>query len=151
LAGSSGGVAAAELDELLGVLGCALELLDELESAGAALAPPEAEPDFDVSADEELGGVTPMDVLDDDEPGVAGVAEVPPEAELDEAPGAVEGDEGVALLLFAVLELEPGADEVRAASSRLHAARPKASATASARVVSFMCPPWLGIRKFRRQ
>jgi hypothetical protein len=147
LAGSSGGVAA-ELDELLGVLGCALELLDELESAGAALAPPEAEPDFDVSADEELGGVTPMDVLDDDEPGVAGVAEVPPEAELDEAPGAVEG---VALSLFAVLELEPGADEVRAASSRLHAARPKASATASARVVSFMCPPWLGIRKFRRQ
>jgi hypothetical protein len=147
LAGSSGGVAA-ELDELLGVLGCALELLDELESAGAALAPPEAEPDFDVSADEELGGVTPMDVLDDDEPGVA---EVPPEAELDEAPGAVEGDEGVALSLFAVLELEPGADEVRAASSRLHAARPKASATASARVVSFMCPPWLGIRKFRRQ
>jgi hypothetical protein len=124
------------------VLGCALELLgalellDELESAGAALAPPEAEPDFVVSADEELeelGGVTPMDVLDD------------------EAPGAVEGDDGVALSLRAVLELEPGADEVRAASSRLHAARPKASATASARVVSFMSPPWLGIRELRRQ
>jgi hypothetical protein len=89
-----------------------------------------------------------MDVLDDEDPGVAGVDdEVPPEAELDEAPGAVEGEEGVALSLFAVLELEPGADEVRAASSRLHAARPKASATASARVVSFMSPPWLGIRE----
>jgi hypothetical protein len=86
-----------------------------------------------------------MDVLDEEEPGVAGVDEAPA---LDEAPGAVDGDDGVALSLRAVLlELgEPGAFEVRLVSSRLHAARPKASATAIARVVSFMCPPWLGYR-----
>jgi hypothetical protein len=126
------------------LLGAAELELEEL--LGAALEPPEAAPDFVESADEELGGVTPMDVLDEEEPGVAGVDEAPA---LDEAPGAVDGDDGVALSLRAVLlELgEPGAFEVRLVSSRLHAARPKASATASARVVSFMCPPWLGYRK----
>ena len=130
------------------LLGCWAEL--ELESLllGAALAPPEAVPDFDASDDEELevlGGVTPTDVLDEDEPGVAGVAgEVPPEAELDEEPGALEGDDGVAVSLRALELGDPGADEVRAASSRLHAARPSAKATAIARAESFMCPPWLG-------
>jgi hypothetical protein len=96
-----------------GVLGCAAELELELESllfGEVALAPPEAEPDFDVSL------------------------------ELDEAP--VDGDEGE------VLELEePGVDEVLLVSPRSHAASPKASATAAARMESFMCPPWLGYLK----
>ena len=106
------------------LLGAAELELEEL--LGAAVEPPEAEPDFAVSAVEELeelgalGGVTPMVVLDEDEPGAAG-AEVPPAAELE----------------------APGAEEVRLVSSRLHAARLKANATASARVVSFMCPPGL--------
>ena len=126
-------------------LGAALEL--ELELDGAAVDPPEA--DFDVSVDEELealgalGGVTPMEVLDEDEPGAAGAA-VPPEAELDEEPGAVDGADGVAVSLRAVLELEePGADDVRS-GPLLQAARPKANATARVRIESFMCPPWLG-------
>jgi hypothetical protein len=141
-------------------LGWALELEElELESAGA-LAPPEAEPDFAESADEELGGVTLMDVLDedgegwlaepegvaalllDDESGVVELLPVPPtEAELDEEPGVVGA--GVALSLRALELEEPGADEVRS-GPLLQAARPKASATASARVESFMSPPWLG-------
>ena len=128
-------------------LGAALEL--ELELDGAALEPPEAGADFDVSVEEELealgalGGVTPMEVLDEEEPGVAG-ALVPPEAELDEEPGAVDGDDGVAVSLRAVLELEePGADDVRS-GPLLQAARPKANATARVRIESFMCPPWLG-------
>jgi hypothetical protein len=97
-----------------GVLGCAAEL--ELELLGllgeALLAPPEAEPDFEVSL------------------------------ELDEAPA--DGDEGE-VLGEAVLELEePGVDEVLLVSPRSQAASPKASATAAARMESFMSPPWLG-------
>jgi hypothetical protein len=99
-----------------GVLGCAAELELELEGlllGEVALAPPEAEPDFDVSL------------------------------ELDEAPA--DGDEGEVLGEVAVPELEePGVDEVLLVSPRSQAASPKASATAAARMESFMCPPWLG-------
>ena len=88
-----------------------------------------------------------MEVLDEEEPGVAG-ALVPPEAELDEEPGAVDGDDGVAVSLRAVLELEePGADDVRFAFLSPQAARPSAIATATARTESFMFPPWLGYKR----
>ena len=151
------GCAALELE-----LGEALE--PELESLllGEALAPPEAEPDFEVSELDELdelllgslelpllmptdeldepgaddalpeGGVA---LLDDEEPGV--VDDAPPEADPEVEPGALDGDDGVALL-----ELDEPEDLL--ALSRSHAARPKASATASARVESFMGPPWVG-------
>jgi hypothetical protein len=109
--------------EVLG-LGWAAELEPLLVLGEVALAPPEAEPDFAVSL--------PAEELDD-ELGEVG---------LDEAP--LDGDEGEVL---GVLELEePGVDEVLLELSlpRSHAARPKASATAAARMESFMCPPWLG-------
>jgi hypothetical protein len=101
----------------LGELG--LLLLEELGLLGL-LAPPEAEPDFALSLDE--------DGLD----------------ELDEAPP--DGDEGE-LLGEDVLELEePGPDEaLLGLSPRSHAARPRASATATAIAESFMCPPWVGV------
>jgi len=78
------------------------------------------------------------------------VALAPPEAEPGFAaslePGAVGLDE--VPLDGDVLELEePGADEVLLVSPRSHAARPRASASAIARVESFMCPPWVGVRK----
>jgi len=44
------------------------------------------------------------------------------------------------------LELD-APEEVLLVSPRSHAARPKASATATAKVESFMCPPWLGYEK----
>jgi hypothetical protein len=139
----------AEPDELLA---------GSLEPEGAALEPPEAEPDFEVSELDELdgllagsldgveealpeGGVAAL--LDDEEPGVADeelgvVDDAPPEADPEVEPGALDGDDGVALL-----ELdEPGAEEDLLALSRSHAARPKARATATARVESFMGPPW---------
>jgi len=96
-------------------------LLEELGLLGL-LAPPEAEPDFALSLDE--------DGLD----------------ELDEAPP--DGDEGE-LLGEDVLELEePGPDEaLLGLSPRSHAARPRASATATAIAESFMCPPRVGVYK----
>jgi hypothetical protein len=150
-------------------LGCADELELELESLlgaallGAVLEPPEAEPDLELSElaalegllaaslEPDPPGVTPTDVLDELEPG----AEAPPDGavappdgavalELEE-PGAVEGAE---LGEVALLELEePGADVVLLALSRSQAARPKAIATAIARVESFMGPPWLGYER----
>jgi len=96
------------------------------------LAPPEAEPDFGLSLEAEPDFVLSLE-------GDVG---------LDEAP--LDGDEGE-LLGEDVLELEePGVDDVLLVSPRSHAARPKASATATARVDSFMCPPWLG-RKEQQQ
>jgi hypothetical protein len=140
------------------LLGCALEL-DELESLllGAALAPPEAEPDLLGSlelpllmpADElEEPGVEGLDealpeggvaaLLDDEEPGVDDAPPVPPtEADPEVEPGALDGEDGLALLEVD----EPGAEDLLP-SPRSHAARPKASATATARVESFMGPPW---------
>ena len=105
-----------------------VELLGELVLPLAApLAPPEAEPGFAVSL--ELDPLIPVDELDE-EPGALG---------LDEAP--LDGD---------VLELEaPGADEVLLVSPRSHAARPRASATATAKMESFMCPPWVGTKEER--
>jgi hypothetical protein len=116
----------------------------ELELLGAALEPPEAEPDFEASLDPDP--LIPADELDelglDAEPGVDGVAEAPPvpptEAEPDDELGELDGD---VLLGEDALELdEPGA-EAPLDASRSHAARPKASATAAARIESFMCPP----------
>jgi hypothetical protein len=88
----------------------------------------------------EADPLIPADELDD-EPGAVG---------LDEAP--LDGDEGE-LLGEDVLELEePGVDEVLLESPpRSHAARPKASATAAARMESFMCPPWLGYKRRKQQ
>lgn len=129
----------ADEPELLGLLGCAAEEL-ELESlllgllGEAELAPPEAEPDFGASL--ELDPLIPAEELLDD----------PGELGLDEAPA--DGDEGE-LLGEVALELdEPGVDEVLfGLSPRSHAARPKASATATATVDSFMCPPWVGTKE----
>jgi hypothetical protein len=107
-----------------------VELLGELVLPLAApLAPPEAEPGFAASL--EPDPLIPADELDD-EPGAVG---------LDEAP--LDGE---------VLELEaPGADEVLLVSPRSHAARPRASATATARAESFMCPPWVGYERRTQQ
>lgn len=114
---------------------------------GVVVAPPDAEPGLAVSSfgasDEGAaapeGGVAAL--LLEDAPGVAGVAAVPP-AELDDEPGAVEGADGGGVEAVLEPELEGGALVVRSGLSQ--AARPKASATAIARVESFMCPPWLG-------
>jgi hypothetical protein len=139
-----------ELFELSAGAGAALELALE---EGCAELPPEAAPDLPASMvtdvlDEPLGAAAepPEGVAEEleDEPGAAGAA-VPPEAELDEEPGAVDGD-GVALSLRALELDEPGADDVRSGPLSPQAARPSARATATARVESFMCPPWLGYR-----
>lgn len=147
---------------LLGVL-----LLDD-ELLGDALEPPEAAPDFEASELEELdellaGSLAPelppltdeleelgVDGVDEalpeggvallDEEELGAVDDAPPEAEPEVEPGALDGDDGV----VALLELEePGAEEDLLALSRSHAARPKARATATARVDSFMGPPWV--------
>ena len=81
----------------------------------------------------------------------------PPEAEPDFAlsleadPLMPDGDEGE-LLGEDVLELEePGPDEaLLGLSPRSHAARPRASATATAIADSFMCPPWLGCYRWQQ-
>ena len=79
----------------------------------------------------------PEDELD--ELGELGLVEAPPDG--DEVELLLEGDEGE--VDGEELELEePG--EVLELSPRSHAARPKASATATAKMESFMCPPWLG-------
>jgi len=113
---------------LAGFSALALEL--ELGLLGElALAPPDAEPG--------LAGALDAAELDEDFDG--SVAALPPaEVEPDEEP---DGDDGVALL---ALE-EPGVfdDEVRSGPWS-QAARPKASATDTARIESFMSPPWLG-------
>ena len=107
-----------------GLLG--VELLPEV-------APPEAAPELDLGSGLGVG------------------AELPPEGEVDEDElepeldgGGVEDDGEEELLLplppVPLLDLPPPL-------SWPQAARPKAMATASASVESFMCPPWLGIRK----
>jgi hypothetical protein len=125
------------------VLGCALEL--ELELGEAELAPPEAEPDFDVSLE-------PDPLIPEDElleaPGELGLEEVPAEGdeevplEGDEDDELLEGDDGE--LDGEVLELDEPDALLPALSPRSHAARPKARATATARAESFMGPPWVG-------
>src|SRR3954468_845231 len=109
-----------------------LLLLEELGLLGllGLLAPPEADPDLGVSL--EADPLMPEDELDED--GLDGLDDAPPEGDEDELLG--EGD---------VLELEePGLDELLLALSRSHAARPSATATATAIADSFMCPPWVG-------
>ena len=136
--------AALELEELESLLLGLLLLGVLLDGDEELLAPPDAEPELDFEAsleddapgveDDDPPGVTLPEALDELEPGA--VAPVPPE-ELDEL-GELDGDDGLLLELD-----EPGLDEVRPALSP-HAARPKAIATAKARLVSFMLPPWLG-------
>jgi hypothetical protein len=107
------------------------ELLESLVLAGGVaggllgvellpeVAPPEAAPELDLGAGLGVG------------------AELPPEGEVDEDELEPELDGGgVEDVLDLPLPL-----------SWPQAARPKAMATASASVESFMCPPWLGIRK----
>ena len=122
------------------------------------VAPPEAEPAFFsgsvVVVDDELepdegalGGVAleELDELD------GGVALPPTEAEPDVLPeGAgvvVEDDEAVSRDGDGEVVAEPEVEEVRWSGPRSHAARPRAIATASARVVILMRPPWLGTKK----
>lgn len=125
-------------DELLAPpLGELELLLEELGLLGllGLLAPPEALPDLGVSL--EADPLMPEDELDED--GLDGLDEAPPDGDEDElGEGELLGEDDV-------LELEePGLDELLLALSRSHAARPRASATATAIADSFMCPPWLG-------
>jgi len=70
----------------------------------------------------------------------------------DEEAAPEDGDDGELDGEELVLELEePGPVEVLPGSPRSHAARPKASATAAARMESFMCPPGLGCKRERQQ
>ena len=118
-----------------------------LELGELELAPPEAEPDFVLSL--EGDPVAPEAELDE-ELGELGLAdEAPPDGDEDAAPlDGVDGDEGELDGEEDVLELEePGPAEVLLLSPRSHAATPKASATAAARMESFMCPPWVGIQE----
>jgi hypothetical protein len=94
--------------ELLGELVLPLAAPDLGE---AALAPPDAEPGFAASLEAEPGFAASLE---------AGALE------LDEAP--LDGDED------GVLGEAAGVDEVLLVSPRSHAARPRASATATARV-----------------
>ena len=110
-------------EELLAPLLGELELeLGELELGELELAPPEAEPDLVLS----LEGDPLMPELD----------EAPPDGD----------DDGELLLGEDVLELGE-LDVLLELSPRSHAARPRASATATAIAESFMCPPWLGCKE----
>jgi hypothetical protein len=117
------------------------------------LAPPEAlEPDLAGScvplADElDEPGVEAApegeDELDEAAPGLLGLPALPPtEAEPDAEPGELGGVEE-ALLLLPLVPAEPAERWL----SSPQAARPSAMATATARVESFMKPPWLGYWK----
>lgn len=102
-------------------------LLDGGVAAGLLpeVAPPEAEPELDLEGSE-LGVV----------------AELPPEGEPDE--DELEGGvDGVVLLLELPL-VPPLLGDLLLPLSGPQAARPKAMATATASVESFMSPPWLG-------
>jgi hypothetical protein len=122
-------------DELLGE-----ELLPEADPEALPLAPPEAEPDPDLEGSVALGELELGDELDElDELGELGEVEDEPELE-----GGVE----LALPLVLPLVLLPLLPaDLPEPVSWPQAARPKAKATAAASVESFMCPPWLGIRK----
>ena len=114
------------LAPLLGELGLA-PLLELLELGELELAPPEADPDLGVSLEADPL-MPPEDELEED--GLDGLDEAPPDGE-----GELLGDD--------VLELEEP-DVLLGLSPRSHAARPRASATATAMAESFMCPPWVG-------
>jgi hypothetical protein len=102
-------------DELLAPPLGALGLAPPLGLGELELAPPEAEPDFALSLDAD-----PLML---------------PEGELEE--DGLDGLDGLD---------ELGDDEVLLGlSPRSHAARPRASATATAIAESFMCPPRVGV------
>jgi hypothetical protein len=130
-------------DELLAPPLGELLLLEELGLLGllGLLAPPEALPDLGVSL--EADPLMPEDELDEDGlDGLDGLDEAPPDGDEDDDELLGEGE---LLGEDDVLELgEPGLDELLLALSRSHAARPRASATATAIADSFMCPPWVG-------
>jgi len=86
----------------------------------------------------------PLMPEDELEEGLDGLDEDDGLDELDEAPP--EGDEEGELLGEDVLELGE-LDVLLELSPRSHAARPRASATATAIAESFMCPPWLGCKE----
>lgn len=117
-----------------------LLLLDEppleglLALGDEELAPPEAEEPPDFVASLELDGLDGLDAapLDDD---------VEPEPDVPPAP---DGDEALPLGELVELELEPDEPLLDPPPPLSQAARPNASATAVARMESFMCPPWLG-------
>ncbi len=113
------------------------------------LAPPEAEPELDLEGSL-AGSLAPEELEDDDDGELGGVAELPPEGELDEVEPDVEdggvddGDEE--LLLLPLVPLAP-LPALPPPLSWPQAARPRAMATATANVESFMGPPWLGMGK----
>jgi hypothetical protein len=135
----------------------------ELDGAGAVddeplvlwlVEPPEALGFFSVSLveDEELEPEGALGVAEDEELAEpdGGVALPPTDAEPDVEPdgvlGVVDEDEDVVSRgadgVVVVLD-----DEERWSGPRSHAARPRAIATAIARVESLMRPPWLGYGK----
>jgi hypothetical protein len=117
------------------------ELGVELELLPPLVAPPEAEPELDLSLDGSVALEEP------DAPGVAveplgAVLELPLEGEVDEdelEPELEGGGVVVLLLELPVVPLEP----LPVPLSWPQAARPKAIATATASVENFMSPPWL--------
>ena len=112
-------------------------MLGSLLPDGLELAPPEAEPDAAPEVDLSFeGSVALEEELDE----LGEVEELPLDGELD---GGVELALPLALPL--VLPLLPA--DLPEPLSWPQAARPKAKATAAASVESFMCPPWLAIRK----
>ena len=126
-----------------------LELVSLLELL--EVEPPEAEPDFALSFSAsvvaELEELAAPGWLDAPEDGLValGLDALPPtEAEPDAEPdGGVDGVEDALLL-----EPEaPGAVDVRSRLLSPQAARPKASATATANVESLMVTPRLGTKK----
>jgi len=128
-----------ELAPLLGELALGLDELGLEELLGGVLdAPPEADPDAEPEADPlgDFEGSLALEELDE-----LGELEAPLEGDVDEDELEPELDGGgVALPLLLLLDELPG-DDLPASSPQ--AARPKAIATATARVESFMCPPWL--------
>jgi hypothetical protein len=120
------------------------ELGVELELLPPLVAPPEAEPELDLS----LEGSVALGELDE----LGEVAELPPEGEVDEDELEPELEGGVEVALPLVLPLVlllPLVPPVPL--SWPQAARPKAIATATASVENFMSPPWLGCSEKMQQ
>jgi hypothetical protein len=113
-------------------------------------APPDAEPDTDPDAPPDAapeGGFAGSVVEELEEP--LGVVEAPPEGDVADEELELEPEGGgvvaLPLVLLLLLPVAPGA--AGRSASLPHAARPKAMATAIAKVESFMCPPWLDENK----
>jgi hypothetical protein len=120
------------------------ELGVELELPPPLVAPPEAEPELDLS----LEGSVALGELDE----LGEVAELPLEGEVDEDELEPELEGGVEVALPLVLPLVlllPLVPPVPL--SWPQATRPKAIATATASVENFMSPPWLGCSEKMQQ